>query len=50
MLKESIRECNVYGNFLRSNFIITNVKELSEEEIDHYLKNQQQISEDSPDL
>jgi len=37
ILKESIRECNQYGNFLHTRFIVTNVKELSKEEIDQYL-------------
>jgi hypothetical protein len=38
---EAIAECNIYGNFLISNFIITNVKELSFDEIREYLENQQ---------
>jgi hypothetical protein len=38
---EAIAECNLYGNFLISNFIITNVKELSFDEIRKYLEKQQ---------
>lgn len=37
-----IEECNLYGNFLISNFIITNVKILSFDEIREYLKIQDQ--------
>ncbi len=37
--KEGIDECNQYGNFLRSNFLVTNVKRLSEEEINEFLRN-----------
>lgn len=33
-----IDECNTYGNFLSENIIITNVKKLSIEEIDDFLK------------
>jgi len=40
---EAIKECNQYGDFLVSNFIITNVKELSFDEIREYVKNQQSL-------
>jgi hypothetical protein len=40
IFKESVKECNLYGNFLKPNFIVTNVKELSKIEIDEFLKNQ----------
>lgn len=33
-----IEECNTYGNFLRDNMIITNVKKLSIKEIDNFLE------------
>jgi len=49
MLKKSIRECNQYGNFLRTHFIVTNVKELSEKEIDNFLIGRKQISKDNCD-
>jgi hypothetical protein len=38
MLREAVNECNQYGNFLQANFIVTNVRELSEEEINNLLK------------
>ena len=38
MLEEAIGECNQYGNFISTGFIITNVKVLSEEEIQYELK------------
>jgi len=37
---EAISECNEYGNFLLPNFIITNVKELSFDEIREYIRSQ----------
>jgi hypothetical protein len=39
---EAIRECNQYGNFLRSNFIVTNVRELGLDEIEDFLEKQEQ--------
>jgi hypothetical protein len=40
MFTEAIDECNQYGNFLNSNFIISNVKAMSFEEIRKYIKTQ----------
>lgn len=40
----AIAECNLYGSFLISNFIITNVKALSFQEIRDYMHNQQKYS------
>lgn len=37
ILEEAIAECNQYGNFLQTNFIITNVKELTFEEIQNII-------------
>ena len=37
LFKDIILECNQYGDFLMSNFIITNVRCLSEEEIYDFL-------------
>ncbi len=39
---EAIEECNQFGNFLISNFIISNVKAMSFDEIQDYLKTQKQ--------
>lgn len=39
----AISECNQFGNFLVSNFIITNVKALSFQEIREYIKKQKKI-------
>jgi len=44
---EAISECNEYGNFLLSNFIITNVKELSFDEIRDYLKSQDLLNKEN---
>lgn len=39
IFQETIRECNVYGNFLKNNFLITNIKELNIDEIKEIVKN-----------
>jgi hypothetical protein len=36
--REGIDECNQFGNFLRSNFLVTNVKRLSADEINEFLR------------
>jgi hypothetical protein len=41
MFREAIRECNQYGDFLRSNFIVTNVRELGLQEIKDFLRKQE---------
>ena len=38
IFKDAIKECNQYGDFLSSHFIVTNVKKLSNEEIIEFLK------------
>jgi len=38
--KEAINECNQFGNFLKPNFIVTNVKVLSTKEISDFLEKQ----------
>jgi len=38
MIEEAIEECNQYGNFINKDFVITNVKVFSEEEIQDELK------------
>lgn len=40
MFTSSILECNQYGNFLQDNFIITNVKKLSFDEIQNFVLRQ----------
>jgi hypothetical protein len=45
VFKESVSECNLYGNFLKNNFIVTNVKELSKGEIDEFLRNQRKTGQ-----
>lgn len=37
LFRQGIEECNQYGNFLRTNFMVTNVKSLTAEEIRHFL-------------
>jgi hypothetical protein len=39
MLEEALDECNQYGNFIDKGFVITNVKEFTEEEIQRELMN-----------
>jgi hypothetical protein len=38
VFKEAIEECNRYGNFLQDDFIVTNVRVLSFEEIENFLE------------
>jgi len=48
VFREAINECNQYGNFLKENFIITNVKSLSIGEIKEILeKNDPEINSES---
>jgi hypothetical protein len=49
VFRESVKECNLYGNFLKPNFIVTNVKELSKGEIDEFLRNQRKTGQDDTD-
>lgn len=44
VFRSAIIECNQYGDFIKSNFIITNVKELNVAEIKDFLKKQQQTN------
>lgn len=47
ILEEAISECNQYGNFLQTNFIITNVKELTFEEIQNIISAQRSDEENN---
>jgi len=38
ILDEVVRECNYYGNFLSETFTVTNVKELSREDVDQIVE------------
>ena len=49
VFEEALVECNNYGNFLKDNFIITNVKELSFNEIKDFLNNRDYIIQDPED-
>jgi len=40
LFKAAVDECNQYGNFLEENFIVTNVKELSFDEVKAFLEKQ----------
>ncbi len=43
--REAIQECNQYGDFLKSNFIVTNVRELGPNEIEEFLLRQEQANQ-----
>jgi hypothetical protein len=43
--KSAIRECNLYGDFLRENFIVTNVKELEIDEIEEFINNRTDLNQ-----
>ncbi|MFC2112315.1 hypothetical protein ACFLTA_03525 [Bacteroidota bacterium] len=49
VFREAISECNQYGDFLKSNFIVTNVRELGLEEIEDFLRKQEQSNYQDPD-
>jgi hypothetical protein len=44
VFREAIKECNQYGDFLKTNFIVTNVRELGPEEIRDFLAKQEQTN------
>ena len=44
VLKQAINECNQYGEFLEDDFIVTNVKTLSFEEIKEFLKRKSDLN------
>ncbi len=45
IFRGAIWECNQYGDFLRSNFIVTNVRELDMDEIEDFLRKQEQANQ-----
>ncbi len=47
VIERVINECNEYGNFLSSSFTITNVKELSEEEVNDVIRKNEDNSRTS---
>lgn len=49
IFRESVKECNLYGNFLKPNFIVTNVKELSKGEIDEFLRKKRKTEKGNAD-
>ncbi len=49
IFREAIAECNNYGNFLKPNFLVTNVKKLSTKEISEFLENNELPDSDSMD-
>ena len=42
IFKTAVTECNEYGGFIKSNFIVTNIKKLSIEEIRDFINNQEE--------
>ena len=50
LFEDAIIECNQFGDFLQTNFIVTNVKELSFEEIRNILENTQLPEKDTNKL
>ncbi len=47
IFKEAAKECNLFGNFLNNNFIVTNVKALSTQEIKDFLLAESSREKDS---
>ena len=46
MFKDGIEECNQFGNFLSSDFLVTNLKEMNEAEINEALSVHHPVTED----
>ena len=44
IFRNAIKECNQYGDFLKANFIITNVRVLDQQEIHDFLKKQERAN------
>jgi hypothetical protein len=44
VFRDAVQNCNEYGNFLKTNFIVTNVRELSVPEIKDFLRKQRQTT------
>lgn len=42
ILNKTTKECNTFGEFIQENFLITNVKKMSSQEIDEFLDSQQE--------
>lgn len=49
ILNQTIAECNQYGNFLNKEFIVTNVKELTSEEIDEFIVSKEKKKDQNQD-
>ena len=50
MFREGIEECNQFGDFLSSDFIVTNMKEMNEEEITEALSPNNSTPDDDDDF
>lgn len=49
IFKEAVDECNEYGNFLMENFLITNIKTFSQDEISSFFDSEGNFSPETPD-
>jgi hypothetical protein len=49
VFKEAIGESNQYGDFLKANFIVTNVKKLSLDEIKDFIHKQKELGDTGPE-
>jgi len=47
--RKTIMECNQYGDFLKENFIVTNVKELTWDEIEEFINTKENLNQNSTD-
>lgn len=50
VFRSAIKECNQYGNFLKTNFLVTNVKELSISEIKDFVSKNNIPEETNPEI
>lgn len=48
LFRQAIKECNQLGDFIMPNFLVTNVKKLSDEEVIDFLENNKDLQDHSP--
>ena len=49
-LLDAVEECNLYGNFLKTDFLITNVKTLTFDEIDEFVTSKLKEEQDTNEI
>ncbi len=50
LFKKAVEECNNFGDFVNQNFIVTNVKKMTEEEIDKFFADAEKNKDTPPEI